>query len=256
MKRSKVDSIIGELDLGVDYSLDRGGMADTTRTPLVDLPETVLHDVEVLCKRTPREEVGGAIKRLRERVGLTQEKVGHRFRRTASACATWESGKKQPPRGMTVALLETFLLPRIVIEQYVSVGPGSDLDAIQYATKDAVDLEAEFFQRTRGHVLQSVYQRSIEGDPIATKIYVDWMRSNERAQVTRITLGPGSKSGIGLGWIEGALRTVRQIAKVAESGAGVVAPIETTGEATEHITGKGKDGLVERMDLAKRPEEV
>lgn len=217
------------VDNGVDYSLDHGGLASQTRTPMADLPYTVLSDVEILCTRNPKDQVGAAMRRLRERVGLTQEKVAHRFRRSASACASWEAGRKQPPRGMTVALLETYLIPRSVIEQYVSTQAGTDLDAVAYATKDAVDLEADFFQRTRGHVLQSVYQRSIEGDPIATKIYVDWMRSNERAQVARITSGQGGPSGIGLGWIESTLRQVKQIeAKRVEDTATVQPSPEST----------------------------
>lgn len=175
------------------------------------LPENILHAVKVLCARSPAIEVGPSIKLLRERVKLTQREVGQRFSRRHSAVANWEANTKQPPALMTAGLLELFQIPR---EVWVNGETDLDLAPVEYMRRGSLAVEYEFFQKTRGQVLQAVKLRAEGGSDNAAKLYKEWMLENAAAVAASESkpksVGDGQTKAVSDSWVKRALKQAKE----------------------------------------------
>lgn len=176
------------------------------------LPADVLYAVKVLCTRTPREDVAKAVKLLRTRAKLTQQQVGERFSRRSTAIANWEAGSKQPPQGMTQALLEFFQIPR---EAWFTTGEYDlDLSPKEYLTRGRVAVEYDYFMRTSPEVLAALKARSVGGSDPATKLYREWMIdifTEHAAEVNKPrAIGDGKTQAVTDTWTRRALKQAKE----------------------------------------------
>ena len=143
----------------------------------------LLEDVSKIAHRQPGCNL--AFERIRKRAGVTQDDLARRFHRRATAVCNWESGKSWPPTSLLPRILECLSVPTEVVTQFFSVELDGDLDPRLYARGDAVTIEYQWFKRTRGQVLQSVYIRARDGSSADAKLYKDWMEQIERQHAAR-----------------------------------------------------------------------
>jgi len=148
------------------------------------LPPDIAEAVQILIDRSPRDQVAGAIQKLRERSHLTQEQLGQYFKRSRPAIAMWETGRRLPPPGMTGELLRVF---GISTDGLVTGNLDSFLDSAAYQCNDPDIVENRWFIATRGQVLEKIKLRALNGSPADSKLYLDWMERNERKIAARVT---------------------------------------------------------------------
>lgn len=209
-----------------------------------DLAQDVLAAVEIVIARQPVESIPGAIKRLRERAGLTQDELAKRFSRNRAAVAQWERGKNMPPAAMTVPLLEALGIPREQINGAVTPYNVRKLDGSAYRNNDPIDVDYQFFVDTRAEVLQDVYFRARTGSAAHAKLYKEWMTENENAIAAR------ESSAIAVNHNGSSLRN--SALKVISSGriATSITALEVKDASNETTTGSGQ-AVDNEIDIAK-----
>lgn len=175
-------------------------------TPL--LAPAILDAVKILVTRDPAARVPAAVRTLREYANLTQAQVAQRFQRRSTAVTNWEKGTREPPRGMTIPLLELFQIPAVIIREFLTRDSDAQLNASAYLQCDAITIEYDYFLRTRGEVLQALKARAVEGSDKAAVIYREWMQDNERLHAARESSPRRvASSSITSAWVKSAMRT-------------------------------------------------
>lgn len=208
----------------------------TEKTP-PPLTEEDYRAIEVVVKRIPRDAVGPAIRRLRERAGWTQRRVAQTFKRQPSAVTNWEMGSKTPPVSMTGSLLKAFGIERQVWLKYVTGDAADvDLESRAYEDVDVVAVEWEFFRETRQNVLNAVYARAVEGSAVDSKLYMDWCQRNQQEWQARESKPERIAAGAVAGaWVDGSVGVGRMGLEPFAGRAGELPAAEGSGGGPEEV---------------------
>ena len=183
------------------------------------LTQDILRDVEVIAKRSPKDQFPGAFKRLRARAHLTMSQVGNRFHRKSTAVFNWENDKNRPPQDFMPALLELFGIPNAVYSQFLVEEIDSQLLPQNYARGDSVLIEFNWWTLRRGRALQSLYNRALDGSDQAMKLLFERGDKIEDLHAARLS-APTSvgDSKTALAWTRQALiQPVQQPVQITET---------------------------------------
>jgi DNA-binding transcriptional regulator YiaG len=169
--------------------------------------------VEVIIKRTPKDQCGSSLKLLRQHAHLTQKDLGKRFGRNFSTVATWESGKRCWPPGMTRTLLEHLGVSDEILKSVSATGQSETLSLAgeAYSGLDPLLVRHEYFKRTWPHVLDAVKRRAIDSSAADAKLYKEWMRETEadvaalQSRAEPIAVGSGVTE-----WVTTALKSAKR----------------------------------------------
>lgn len=165
------------------------------------------YHVEAIALQIPGK-CGKSLKMLRENAGYSQMQVGSAFHRSPSAIASWESEKSWPPKNLTARVLQFLQVSPETLATLCHIPVNADLSPTIYATGDSVVIEYQFFLTKRGSVLQAVTNRAEEGSDSAAKIFLEWMRENEKAYSARSN-SPQNVTDSALAWTQKSLTTSR-----------------------------------------------
>lgn len=194
-------------------------------------PEEMSYHVEAIALQIPGK-CGKSLKMLRENAGYSQTQVGSAFHRSPSAVASWESEKSWPPKNLTARVLQFLQVSPETLATLCNVPLNADLSPTVYATGDTVAIEYQFFLTKRGAVLQAVTNRAEEGSDNAAKLFLEWMRENEKTYNSRSET-PQNVTDSALAWTQKSLTDMRSKRTKDVSEPGII-PAELAPQPTDN----------------------
>lgn len=169
--------------------------------------EDVSYHVEAVALQIPGK-CGASLKALRLNAGYTQAQVASAFHRTGTCVTGWEKEVSWPPKDLTLRVLQFLNIPEDVIRNHVVIEKSLDLDPRLYMTGNTLEIEFNFFLRTRGNVLQAVTNRALEGSDNAAKLYFELMEKTDKAH-SALENSPRKVNQIASTWTQGMLTETR-----------------------------------------------
>lgn len=181
---------------------------------------------------TNQQGKGKSLRAFRERAGLSQRELAARFHKAPATICGWETEDSWPSPGILIRMLENLGVESSLILSKFAIERDGDLDRKLYIGADASVIEHQWFLKTRGTVLQAIYDRAIEGSDNAAKLYWELLGRNED-RYSKLQNTPRLVSDSTASWTTQSMQvSTRKVLKTPETPA--KEPISVTPQVTDN----------------------